>query len=51
VKLTAAAILSMCTGVATWFSEDGRLPAEAIAERYVETISRSVERRANGSRS
>lgn len=51
VKLTAAAILSMCTGVAAWFSEDGRLPAEAIAERYVETISRSVERRANGSRS
>ena len=51
VKLTAAAILSMCTGVASWFSEYGRLPAEAIAERYVETISRSVERRANGSRS
>lgn len=51
VKLTAAAILSMCTGVASWFSEDGRLPAEAIAERYVETISRSVERGANGSRS
>ena len=51
VKLTAAAILSMCTGVATWFSEGGRLQPEAIAERYVDTILRSVERRPNGSRS
>lgn len=51
VKLTAAAILSTCTGVATWFSDGGRLQPEAIAERYVATILRSVERRANGSRS
>jgi AcrR family transcriptional regulator len=51
VKLTTAAILSMCTGVATWFSESGRLQPEAIADRYVESILRSVERRANGSRS
>lgn len=51
VKLTAAAILSMCTGVATWFSEGGRLAPEAIADRYVDTILRSVERRATGSRS
>ena len=51
VKLTAAAILSMCTGVATWFSEGGRLAPEAIADRYVDTILRSVERRANGPRS
>ena len=50
VKLTAAAILSMCTGVASWFSEGGRLEPEAIADRYVETILRSVERRSNGSR-
>jgi hypothetical protein len=50
VKLAAAAILSMCTGVATWFSEGGRLQPEAIADGYVETIRRSVERRANGSR-
>src|SRR5204863_9218771 len=56
VKLTAAAILSMCTGVATWFSEGGRLAPEAIAGRYVEVISksldaRSVDRRGKGPRS
>jgi len=50
VKLTTAAILSMCTGVATWFSEGGRLDPEAIADRYVENILRAVERRTNGSR-
>jgi AcrR family transcriptional regulator len=44
VRLTAMAILTMCTGVATWFSEDGRLSPETIADRYVEIILRSVKR-------
>jgi hypothetical protein len=34
----------MCTGVATWFAESGRLAPEAIADRYVEMIMRSVKR-------
>ena len=51
VKLTAMAILTMCTGVATWFSEGGRLAPESIADRYVEMILRSVDRRAKGLRS
>src|SRR5437870_4304063 len=38
------AILDMCTGVATWFSDGGRLAPEAIADRYVEMIMRSVKR-------
>jgi AcrR family transcriptional regulator len=50
VKLTAAAILSMCTGVAMWFSDGGRLAPAAIAGRYVEIILRSVERRGKGPR-
>jgi AcrR family transcriptional regulator len=44
VRLTAMAILTMCTGVATWFSDGGRLAPEAIADRYVEMIMRSVKR-------
>ncbi len=51
MKLTAMAILTMCTGVATWFSEGGRLAPESIADRYVEMILRSVDRRAKGLRS
>jgi AcrR family transcriptional regulator len=50
VKLTAMAILTMCTGVATWFTEGGRLTPESIADRYVEMIVRSVERRGKGSK-
>jgi AcrR family transcriptional regulator len=50
VKLTAMAVLTMCTGVATWFSEGGRLAPESIADRYVEMIVRSVERRGKGPR-
>ena len=38
-------------GVATWFSEGGRLAPESIADRYVEMILRSVDRRAKGLRS
>ena len=51
VKLTAMAILTMCTGVATWFSDGGRLVPESIADRYVEIILRGVDRRAKGPRS
>jgi AcrR family transcriptional regulator len=43
-RLTAMAILTMCTGVATWFSDGGRLSPEAIADRYVEMILKSVKR-------
>jgi Tetracyclin repressor-like, C-terminal domain len=44
VRLTAMAILTMCTGVATWFSDGGRLSPETIADRYVEIILKSVKR-------
>ena len=44
VRLTAMAILTMCTGVATWFADGGRLSPEAIADRYVEMIMKSVKR-------
>ena len=44
VRLTAMAVLTMCTAVATWFSDGGRLSPEAIADRYVEMILRSVKR-------
>ena len=49
VRLTAMAILTMCTGVATWFQDRGRLSPEAIADRYVEMILRSVTRHPKGS--
>jgi AcrR family transcriptional regulator len=51
VKVAAMAILSMCTGVATWFADGGRLAPEAIAGRYVELIVRGVDRRGKGARS
>jgi AcrR family transcriptional regulator len=41
-KLTVIAILTMCTSVATWFSEGGRLDAHAIVDCYTEMILRSV---------
>jgi len=44
VRLTAMAILTMCTGVATWFAVGGRLSPETIADRYVELIMKSVRR-------
>ncbi|HTS52071.1 MAG TPA: TetR/AcrR family transcriptional regulator [Burkholderiales bacterium] len=43
VRLAAMSILTMCTGVALWFSDDGRLAPEAIADRYVAMILRSVD--------
>jgi AcrR family transcriptional regulator len=38
VRLAAMAILTMCTGVASWFSEGGRLPPEAIADHYADMV-------------
>jgi AcrR family transcriptional regulator len=49
VRLAAMAVLTMCTGVATWFSDRGRLAPESIADRYVEMILRSVTRYPKGS--
>jgi AcrR family transcriptional regulator len=37
-RLAAMAILTMCTGVATWFSESGRLKPEAIADHYADMV-------------
>ena len=45
VTLAAIAMLTMCTGVAAWFSEAGRLEADAIADVYSEMIMRSVTAR------
>jgi AcrR family transcriptional regulator len=38
VRLAAMAILTMCTGVAAWFSESGRLRPDAIADRYADMV-------------
>ncbi len=42
IKLAVIAMLTMCTGVAAWFFEDGRLDADAIADFYADMIMRSV---------
>jgi AcrR family transcriptional regulator len=42
VKLAAMAILTMGTGVASWFSERGRLGPEAVAEHYVHMVLKMV---------
>lgn len=39
-KLTTIAILTLCSGVADWFKGEGRLDAEAVADRYVEIAER-----------
>ncbi len=41
-RLAAIAILTMCTQVPAWFSEQGRLRADAIADSYIEMILRGV---------
>ena len=41
-RLTAIAILTLCSGVADWFKQGGRLDAVTVAERYVELIDRIV---------
>jgi hypothetical protein len=42
IKLAVIAILTMCTSVATWFSEAGRLDASEIVDCYTEMILRAV---------
>jgi hypothetical protein len=48
VRLTAMAILGMCSSVVEWFSERGRLRAEAVADYYVEMTLRLVSRDGEG---
>lgn len=42
VPLTAIAILTLCSGVADWYSPSGRLAAETVAAHYVEMVERIV---------
>jgi AcrR family transcriptional regulator len=41
-RLTAIAILTLCSGVADWFKPDGRLDAATVVERYVELVDAMV---------
>jgi AcrR family transcriptional regulator len=50
VKIAAMAILTMGTGVASWFSDRGRLGPEAVAEHYVEMVLKMVARTGEGHR-
>ena len=50
VKLSAIAILQMCTGVSYWFREDGPLTVNEIADAYVDFISWGVIGKANRQR-
>ena len=38
IPLTRITILQMCTGVTTWFREDGPLTVDQVAEAYIEFI-------------
>ena len=51
VKIAAMAILTMGTGVASWFWEGGRLGPEAVADQYAEMILRMVQPARKGRRS
>ena len=42
VRLTTLAMIAMLTGVSTWYRTGGRLPADAIAGRYVDMAFRLV---------
>jgi len=42
VPLTATAILTMCSGVSDWFSSDGRLSADAVADAYADMVQQLV---------
>ena len=50
VKVAAMAILTMGTGVAGWFSEDGRLGPEAVAEQYAGMVLKMVDGTRKGRR-
>jgi len=39
-RLTTLAMIAMLTGVSTWYRDDGRLPPQAIATRYVDMAFR-----------
>jgi AcrR family transcriptional regulator len=42
IRLTAIAILTMCSGVSDWFAENGRLSAETVADQYEAIVLRMV---------
>lgn len=42
VPVTATAILTMCSGVSDWFSSQGRLSAEAVADAYADMVQQMV---------
>lgn len=44
VPLTATAILTMCSGVSDWFSSEGRLSADAVADQYADMVQELVSR-------
>jgi len=44
VPLTATAILTMCSGVSDWFSNQGRLTADALADAYADMVLQLVSR-------
>jgi AcrR family transcriptional regulator len=44
VRLMTISILTMCSGVADWFTRPGRLGAEAVADAYAEMVQRLVGR-------
>jgi AcrR family transcriptional regulator len=43
VELTAIGILTLCSGVADWFTARGRLTADKVADRYVDMVMRLVK--------
>jgi AcrR family transcriptional regulator len=42
IRITAIAILTMCSSVSDWFSESGRLSPEMLVERYQAIVMRMV---------
>jgi AcrR family transcriptional regulator len=44
IRLVTIAVLTMCSGVADWFSEGSRLDAEAVADGYADIVLRLVRR-------
>ena len=44
VPVTATAILTMCSGVSDWFSSQGRLSADAVADAYADMVQQMVGR-------
>jgi AcrR family transcriptional regulator len=44
VPLMATAILTMCSGVSDWFSRQGRLSADAVADAYADMVQQLVSR-------